>query len=104
MSDIPSGYTLTTAGAKQGSMVLRKINCPLDNPVVIHFYKVAFPDFLVFSDEIFAMGASDLQDMAAPNFPTIWVFIDFHEASASLFQKNQNVFYSLISGSLISGS
>lgn len=75
---VPGGDALTAVGAEQGAVVERKVDSALDDSVIVHFHKVAFADLLVVGDELLAIGASDLEYMAAPDFFTIWIVIDSH--------------------------
>ena len=73
-------YAFFAVRAKQGSVILRKINRSFDDPVVVHFKKVAFTHFLIMCDEAFTIGTTDFQDVTATDFFTIWIFIYFHIA------------------------
>jgi len=75
---VSGGYALCAFGAVYRSVVLGKVYCSFDYPVVIHFDKIAFADFLVLGDIAFAMGAAYRQDMAAPDFFAIWIFVYLH--------------------------
>jgi len=81
---IPGGYARPAAGAEQGPVILRKIDGSLDNPVVIHLYKIALADFLIACDQAFAIRTTDFQDMSAPDFPAIRISEDFHKPYASI--------------------
>ena len=81
---IPCGYTFFAVGAKQSPVEKGKIQTALDNSVIIHFYKITFADFLVMGDEAFAISAANLQNMAAPDFFAIRIFINFHRLSLVL--------------------
>ena len=59
-------------------MILGEINCTVDYPVIVHFYEIAFADFLITGNKILTVGAGDLQDMAAPDLFAVWVFINLH--------------------------
>jgi len=76
--DVPCGYALAAVWAKQRAMIKGKVNRALNNPVVVHFDKIAFTDFLVVRYEAFAVGAAHLQNVAAPDLSAIGIFIDFH--------------------------
>ena len=75
---IPGRNPLAALRTKYGAVICGKIHGTLDDSVVIHLHKITLPDFLIVGDVAFAMGAAYLQDMAAPDFFAIWVFIDFH--------------------------
>jgi len=77
-SDITRRYALAALGAEQRSVILREINRALYYPVVIHFNKITFAHFLIFSDKAFAVGAAYFKNMAAPYFFAVRVFIYFH--------------------------
>ena len=79
---MPCGYAFSAVRAKQDSMILRKINRPFDNSVVVHLNKFAFTYFLIICDEAFTISTTDFQDVTATDFFALWVFIYFHIISS----------------------
>jgi hypothetical protein len=75
---VPGSDLLAAIGAKQRSMVLGEINRALNNPVVVHFYKIALPHFLIAGNQAFAIGAADPQEMASPYLFAIGVLVYRH--------------------------
>jgi len=59
---------------------LREVYRAVDNSVDMHFDQVAFGDFLVVCDKAFAEGAANFEDVAAPEFFVMGIFVDFHNA------------------------
>jgi hypothetical protein len=59
-------------------VVLREVDGSFYDTIVVHLHEVGIADFLVIGDEAFAMGAGDFQDMAAPDFLAIRIFMYFH--------------------------
>ena len=55
-------------------MVQGEVNCAVDDSVVIHFYEITFANFLIICNEVLAIGACNLQDVAAPDLFTVWIF------------------------------
>jgi len=60
LGDVPGGDPLTAVRAEYSSVVLREIDGAVDNPVVVHLYKIAFAHFLIVGGEAFAVGAANL--------------------------------------------
>ena len=79
--DVPCGDLCAAVGTKQCPVVLGEVNRAVYDTVVVHFYKVTLADFLVVGDEGFAMGASDLQNVAAADFFGVGVFVDGHNGN-----------------------
>ena len=76
---IPRGDPLTAIRAKYRAVVLREVDGTFYDPVVVHLHKICLANFLVFCDEAFAIGAANIQDMAAPDFYAIRVLVYLHE-------------------------
>jgi len=51
----------------------------------VHFDQVAFGDLLLICDEIFAEGATDFEDVAAPEFFVMGIFVDYHKCTSPIF-------------------
>jgi hypothetical protein len=59
-------------------MIKGKVDCALNDSVIIHFHKITLAKLLIFGNEIFAVSAADLQKVAASDFDTIRVFENCH--------------------------
>lgn len=75
---VSGGYSLTTAGTEQGTLIYRKIYAALYYSFIIHFNQIAFADFLVFCNKLAAIGTAYLKYMAAAYLSAVWVFVYFH--------------------------
>ena len=71
---IARSYSLITVRAEYCSVILGKVNRPINNAVIIHLNKIAFPHFLVVSNKCFAMSATHCKYVASTHFFAIWVF------------------------------
>ena len=81
---IPRGYPRAAVRAENRAVVLRKVNRTFDNSVVIHFYKIAFTDFLVSGNETFAVRTAYFKNMAAFDFSAIRIFMYLHIAVCTI--------------------
>jgi hypothetical protein len=75
LGDVARGDSLVAGGAEKRSVVLRKVYASFDDSVVVHFYKIAFADFLIVGDKAFAVGAAHFENVTTPDLFTIWIFV-----------------------------
>lgn len=66
LGNIAGGDTGIAVGAINGPQRLGKVINPFCNTVIVHFYKIAFPHFLVVAYKGFAWGATYCQYVTAP--------------------------------------
>jgi len=59
-------------------MIEREINSAFNDSLIIHLYKVAFTNFLIVRDKVFAVGTTHLQDVTASDFFAVWILINLH--------------------------
>ena len=80
LSDISSCNLLTAVWTKKCAVILWEIDRPFNYSVVIHLNEVAFAYFLIVGYEVFAVGTTDLQDVAAPDLLAVRIFVYLHFA------------------------
>jgi hypothetical protein len=75
---VPRCDAFTAIRTEQRALIHRKVNCPFDYPIVIHFDEVALSVLLVFCYIEFAMGAMNRQNVTALDFFAIGIRIYLH--------------------------
>ena len=78
LCDISCRNAFAAVWAEQSAMILRKIDGSLDDSIVVHFDEITFANLLIQGNQAFTVSTAHFQQMAASDFFTVWVFINFH--------------------------